>query len=184
MGNKIKKNKGNNKSEFNWIVLTTLLAFIVSALLAIVSELLIPEVSVLVNVIIIILFIAINIISDTIGVAIQSAEIKVFNSMSAKKLKGAKTAINLIKNKEKVSSFCSDVIGDICGVLSGTSGLTIAYRLSVLFNANIVISVALITSIITAFTIAGKALGKMYAAEKNNELIYKVVKVLGIFSKN
>ena len=183
---KNKKNiiKEKSKTDITWIISITLLAFVISLTLAFISELIIPGASLIVNVITIVLFIAINIVSDTIGVAIQSAEGKVFNSMSAKKLKGATTAIDLIKNKEKVSSFCCDVIGDICGVLSGSCGLTIAQRLSGSFNTSLVVTIILMTGIISALTIAGKAFGKVYAVNKSNEIIYNLVKVLSVFNKN
>ena len=54
-----------------------------------------------------------------VGMAVQVADIKVFNAMAAKKVKGAKIALIMIKNAPKLSTICNDVIGDICGIISG-----------------------------------------------------------------
>ena len=103
--------------------------------------------------------------------------------MASQKVMGSKTAINFIKNKEKVSSFCNDVIGDICGVVSGSCGLSIAIKLSNMLNINPIITTVLITSTISALTIGGKAIGKTYAVTKNNQIVYKTAKIMNIFSK-
>ena len=47
---------------------------------------------------------------------------RVYHAMSSKKIKGAKKAVSFKKNADKVSSFCNDVIGDICGIISGSAG--------------------------------------------------------------
>ena len=60
-------------------------------------------------------FIFLGILFDIIGVAVTSSDDKIFHSMSARKVRGAKVAVKFHKNAEKVSSFCCDVVGDICG---------------------------------------------------------------------
>ena len=57
-----------------------------------------------------------------IGIAVTVATPKTFNSMATKNVRGARACINLIRKASKVSSFCNDVIGDICGILSGSAG--------------------------------------------------------------
>ena len=63
---------------------------------------------------ILLLFILLGIMFDIIGVAVTAANPKPFNSMAAHRVKGAKEALYLIRNAEKVASFCNDVVGDIC----------------------------------------------------------------------
>ena len=46
------------------------------------------------------------------------------------------SAIELIKNKDKVSSLLNDVIGDICGVVSGSCGLAISITLASLLGTS------------------------------------------------
>jgi hypothetical protein len=54
--------------------------------------------------------------------------------MSSRKVKGGKIGVKLIKNTSKVSSVCCDVIGDVCGIISGTSGVVIVSLIIKLTN--------------------------------------------------
>ena len=116
-----------------------------------------------------------------IGISITVADIKTFNSMATKRVKGAKLAVKLIKNAEKMSSFCNDVIGDICGILSGSTGAAIALGISEQLNFNTLITSLIVTALIAALTIGGKAIGKSIAMNKSNEILYNFAKILSIF---
>lgn len=172
-----------NKKEQSWIILITVLAFIISFGLSLISELIIPNTFLVINIILVLLFILLGIIFDIIGVAVTTADEKSFHSMAARKLNGAKTAINFINNKEKVSSFCNDVIGDICGVLSGSCGLAIAIKVSDLLDIKLLVCTVLITSIISALTIGGKAFGKKIAVNNSNKIVYAITKILNIYKR-
>ena len=50
------------------------------------------------------------------------------NAMASRKVPEAMEALHLIRNANRVSSFCNDVIGDICGVISGSASAVIAAR--------------------------------------------------------
>lgn len=114
---KVKKSHGKKmKKDSSWILIVTISAFWISFILSFLSELLIPNVGFIFLVLLTLLFIGIGIIFDMIGISVTVAEVKTFNSMAAKKIKGSKLASKFIKNNEKVSSFCNDVIGDICGI--------------------------------------------------------------------
>ena len=118
-----------------------------------------------------------------IGVAVTTADEAVFNSMASKKKKGAKTAIWLKKNADKVSTFCNDVIGDICGIISGSTGAVISINISKTFNTNQIITTIIVMSIISAITIGGKAIEKTYAINKSNKIVYKFARIIIIFKK-
>ena len=118
-----------------------------------------------------------------VGVAITTCDIKPFHSMNSKKLKYAKTGIMLINNQAKVSSFCNDVIGDICGIISGSAGVIIASTLSAKLNIDLFIISLIITSTIAALTIGGKSLGKTIALKNNTAIIKAFSKVMSIFVK-
>ena len=98
---------------------------------------------------------------------------------------GAKEGLMLIRNADKVASLCNDVIGDVCGILSGAAGASIVARITVDFqNANLSILVAsLITAFIAGVTIFGKALGKHTAMDNCNSIILRVGKILSLFTK-
>lgn len=178
-----KQNKNISlKADYKWIVTITLTAFIITFVMSIFSELALKDISLLLGVLIVLLFIFLGIIFDMIGISVTVADKKVFHSMAAKKVSGAKVALKLIANNSKVSSFCNDVIGDICGILSGTAAGTIAILLSSKFNLNLFIVTLVITSLIAALTIGGKALGKSIAINRSNSILYKFARVIKIFS--
>lgn len=178
-----KQNKNVSlKADYKWIVTITLTAFIITFVMSIFSELALKDISLLLGVLIVLLFIFLGIIFDMIGISVTVADKKVFHSMAAKKVSGAKVALKLIANNSKVSSFCNDVIGDICGILSGTAAGTIAILLASKFNLNLFIVTLVITSLIAALTIGGKALGKSIAINHSNSILYKFARVIKIFS--
>lgn len=178
-----KQNKNISlKADYKWIVTITLTAFIITFVMSIFSELALKDISLLLGVLIVLLFIFLGIIFDMIGIAVTVADKKVFHSMAAKKVSGAKVALKLIANNSKVSSFCNDVIGDICGILSGTAAGTIAILLASKFNLNLFIVTLIITSLIAALTIGGKALGKSIAINHSNSILYKFARFIKIFS--
>lgn len=173
--------KKNKKST--WIITITSLAFLISFIFSLISELTLSKVNLVIGIIILILFIIIGIIFDMIGVAVTSTTEEPLHAMSAKKIKGAKKAVSFKKNADKVSSFCNDVIGDICGIISGTVGVTITSTISQIYNLNIFWVGLVITSLIASITIGGKAISKSIAIKNSNQIVYMTAKVLSIFEK-
>lgn len=170
------------KVDKKWMFIISILSFLISLVFSFIGETVIPNAHILISVILIFLFIFLGIIFDMIGVAVTVADLKTFNSMATKKVRGAKIGVRLIKNASRVSSFCNDVIGDICGIISGSTGLSIAIIISEKFNFNILLVTLLITALIASLTITGKALGKSFAINNCNIILYKFVKVLSIFT--
>lgn len=175
-----KKNK-NKTNNYSWIIKITIASMIISFLFSLGSELTLPKLNIVGGIIIIIIFILLGILFDMVGVAVTSANITPFHSMSARKIKGASLAVNLINNSSKVSSFCNDVIGDICGIVSGSAGVIIATTISSTFKFNPLLVSLITTALIAALTIGGKALGKTFAVRNNNSIVFKFSKILSPF---
>lgn len=175
----VKKKKNNTK----WLITITLLAFTISFVFSLISEVTLSKVNLVIGIIILILFIAIGIIFDMVGVAVTSGTESPLNAMSAKKIKGAKKAVLFKKNADKVSSFCNDVIGDICGIISGSVGVTITATISKTYNLDIFWVGLIITAIIASLTIGGKAIFKSVAMKNSNKIVYVTAKVISIFEK-
>ena len=115
---------------------------------------------------------------DMIGVAVTAADPKPFHSMAAHKEKGGREAIRLLQNAEKVSSICNDVVGDICGIVSGTTAAVIVAALLRDFSTtNVLISIG-VTALISGFTIGGKALGKKVAIKDCTAGVYRVARIM------
>lgn len=180
---KVNKKPVKNRKlvDYKWIITVTLLAFFISLIFSLFSEGVIPNANSVVAITIILLFIGIGIMFDMVGIAITVADIKTFNSMASKQVKGAKLAIKLIKNSEKASSFCNDVIGDICGIISGSAGVALANIIATNFNFNLLIVSLLITAIIAALTIGGKAMGKATAINKSTLILFRFSQVIANF---
>lgn len=172
-----------NKKRNTWPIIITILAFFISLLFSFISESIMPSVPILIGIIILITFILIGIIFDMIGVAVTSSNEEPLHAMSSKKIKGAKKAVSFKKNADKVSSFCNDVIGDICGIISGSAGVAVATSLANTYNLNIFYTSLIVTAIIAALTIGGKAFCKKIAINNNHKIVYLTAKILSKFEK-
>ena len=105
--------------------------------------------------------------------------------MAAKKVPGSRRAIRLVQNSEKVSSICCDVIGDICGVISGACSAAIVLRIvsySGTGKYQLLISI-IASAMIAAITVGGKAVGKMIAIRNSKELVMLTARLLGVFDR-
>ena len=180
---KVNKNLAKKNKDFSWIIRITIAAFLITLLFSLATENVLPYSNTFISILIIIIFIILGVLFDMIGIAVTVATPKTFNSMATKNVRGSRACINLIKKASKVSSFCNDVIGDICGILSGSAGVTVALTISKEFNLNLLVVTIVITSIIGALTIGGKAMGKNVAINKSNEILYKFAEFLMIFNK-
>lgn len=177
------KKKRKNNIDINWIIKIIISSFIISIIFTLISETIIPSVGIVMGIVLTLIFILIGVIFDMIGIAVATADEAQFHSMSSKRVKGAKMALKLKRNADKVSSFCNDVVGDICGIVSGSTGAVIAIKIIDIYNFNGLIVTLIVMGIISALTIGGKALEKGIAMKKSNKILYKFAKILSIFSK-
>ncbi len=181
---KIKKNKNKELSHSKWVILITIAAFFLSILMNFFAEQLLTKANVIISFVILIGIIVIGIVFDAIGVAVTVGEEKPFHSMAAAKVKGAKHALVLIRNASKVSSFCNDVVGDICGIISGASAAFIIAKIASTYpDTNMVIFSAILSGFVASLTIGGKAVGKEIAMKLSKDIIMLVANGLSVFSK-
>jgi len=181
---KNKKKMQNKKREyFKWTLILFILSFLLSATLNYISSYVSERLPVIISFILLFCIILLGIIFDIIGIATTAADEVPFHAMAAKKVKGAKVSVWLIKNASKVSSICNDVIGDICGILSGALSANIVFYISKNSKANPILLSILLTAMVAAITISGKSIGKYFAIKKSNEIVKISGKILGIFLK-
>ncbi|MDO5393427.1 MAG: hypothetical protein Q4F33_02400 [Mycoplasmatota bacterium] len=169
--------------DVKWIVKIVVMAFVISFSLSFVSQMTIPNLNIWIGILITLLFIVIGIIFDIIGVAVNSADEKVFHSMNARQVRGANVAVKFKKNADKVSSFCNDVIGDICGIISGAAATTIAACLANVMKVDLLFVNLTIAAIVASLTIGGKAMGKSFAMNKSDIILYEFAKIVSVFYK-
>ena len=188
LNNLIEQNKKKEKVkkehvDINWIIKILIMSFTISFGLSFVSEMTIPNLSLVFGIIVTLLFIALGILFDIVGVSVTGADEAVFHSMNSRKVKGASIAVKFKKNADKVSSFCCDVIGDICGIVSGAAGTTIAAIISNTYDFNILIVALTVSATIAALTIGGKAVGKSFAINKSDIIFNGFAKFVSTFYK-
>lgn len=171
-----KKKKKKNLWPLKACLITLVLAFAVNA----VSELALTGAHIAIAIVITLVIVMIGVFFDIIGTASTSCDIQPFLAMASRKVKGAKTAVKFAKNSDVVSSVCNDIIGDICGVVSGVCGAAIAGNVT--GNFSFWFSV-LTYAIVSTLTITGKALGKNYAVNNANKIVFNTAKFISLFSK-
>lgn len=180
---KKKKEKKLINIDFNWVVILTISAFIISFIFSFLSEILLSRADLIISSMIVLIFIFIGVIFDMIGVAVTTAHEKPFHSMSAKKIYGSNEAIKLLKNQERVSSFCNDVIGDICGIISGSASIYIATNFTSILKIDLFLITLLVTALVSSLTIGLKAIGKSVALNHNVSIVLKTAKVITYIKK-
>ena len=171
------KNKPKKKND-RWPLRVFFMAVILSALLSFFSSTALNGAGYVVAGLVLAAFIALGIVFDMIGVAVTAADPKPFHSMAAHKEKGGREAIRLLQNANQVSSVCNDVVGDICGIVSGSTAAVIVTQLQRdLSTTSVLISIG-VTALISGITIGGKALGKSMAINDCTKVVYRVARIM------
>jgi len=163
------------------MITASVVSFFATGLLSLVSNELMNGIHIAAAVLVLAFFILVGVLFDIIGLAVATAEEKQFHSMAARRIKSAKYAVKLIRNAEKVSSLCNDIIGDIAGIMSGATGIAIAAVLFLTARTNL-IGTFLITAGVAAMTVGGKALGKSVAINHSGDIVNIVSKVIYFFA--
>lgn len=181
-----KSDPGTAKKERNktirWVVTIFFVTILISGTISFTSDLLMANSSMFVAFIILLAIVFIGIIFDVIGVAVTSADEKPFHSMASRKVPGAQESIRLLRNAERVSSICNDVVGDICGVVSGSASATIAVQmLNNLKTANETWIPLGMSALVAGLTVGGKAIGKTFAVHSCTKIVHGVGKILWAF---
>jgi len=162
-----------------WVITIFLVTIAVTAIIFTVSEEIMSATTLGASFCILLVIVFIGIIFDIVGVAVTSANETPFHSMAARKVPGAKEAIALLRNAERVRSICNDVIGDICGVVSGSASANIAAQLLLHFEFSwpAVMGLAM-SSIVSGLTVGGKAIGKTFAVNSSTAIVHFVGKTI------
>ena len=174
-----KNEKIKPKRNTKWFIEIFLISLCLSILFSLISELMLSYTSVALALILILFLMVANVVFDVIGVAVTACSIKPILDLSRKNVKGASFALKMVKNADKISCICSDVVGDICSILCGAGGVTISVLLIKLFpGVNSLILSLIINSVIASIAVLGKAIGKTYALNYSQKIVLQVGKML------
>ena len=178
-----KKEKKAASSPYRWALTVFVMAVALSAVLSLASESMLSGAGMAVALFILGLFICLGIIFDILGVAVTAADQKPFHSMASHKVRGAKQALKLLRNAPRVSSVCNDVVGDICGIVSGATGAVIVSRLQKGLNLETVLISVGVTAVISGLTIGGKAMCKLFAMKQSTKVVFLAGRFLALFQR-
>ena len=171
--------KGKEKQRSShWVIQVFVLAVTLSAALSLISSTALTGAGYVVAVSVLVAFIALGIVFDMIGIAVTAADPRPFHSMASHKEKGGRQAIRLLQNASRVSSVCNDVVGDICGIVSGTTAAVIVTRLQQDFSTTSVLISIAVTALISGLTIGGKALAKTVAINDCTRVVHRVALIM------
>ncbi|QHE51550.1 hypothetical protein [Pontibacillus sp. HMF3514] len=163
--------------SLGWSTKITVFTVILAAIFSSISTFVLSNSSILLGISIVLFFILFGIASDTIGLSAAAANESPFHAMAAKRINGAKESVQICKNAEVFSSFFNDVVGDICGVISGSASASVILQISLMAgqseNSIYYSIIAIIfTSIVAGFTVGGKALCKEIAIRGSTKIIF------------
>jgi len=168
----LKNNK--NRRWARWILVISIWTFFLAVILSFVSHYFLDRIeSLFFSFVILLIVVFIGIIFDLVGTAAAAAEIGPLNAKAARRVYGAKRGVYLVKNAERVATFCNDVGGDISGVISGSLVAVIVFKLMVTVpfdQAEFYLGI-LMTALIAAMTVGGKAWGKVIAINYSTEVM-------------
>lgn len=190
-GKEVPKRRGKPSSkekklqrQKRWIIFITIWTFFLSIGMNLVIELFINNTKVVSSILMLITIVAIGIFFDMVGIAVASSTMIPFNSMAANKVRGAREAVGIVRNASQVSNFCNDVIGDICGIVSGATAISMVLQIGALYDLkDTTILVIVINGFVAALTVGGKAFGKNIAMDHSTQIVYRVGSLMA-FLKN
>ncbi|MBQ5792020.1 MAG: DUF21 domain-containing protein [Clostridia bacterium] len=174
------KKDAKKKSRVKWVVTAFLLSFVISAVFSVAMGEVTANASIIVAILLLLFFIALGILFDLVGLAVATADASPFHSMAARRLRAGKKGVWLIANSDKVSSVCNDIVGDICGVVTGAAGAAIVAKL---FADGAMWYSLAVTSLISALTVGGKAACKSFAMKHSDSIVMFVAKSMCFYRK-
>ena len=184
----VKKKKQKKKRIPGWLswgLSVLFLSFGLTVLFSFLTEISIKGSPVYICVIVLIVLLFLNIGCDMIANAIITCQPDAFHAMASNKIKGAKRAVTLCKNATKLGSVFADVIGDICGIVSGAAGAVLVVYIAAIADGNIweIVSSILVSAVIGALTVGGKAIFKHFAMKYNKQIVFSFAKFTTFFNK-
>ncbi len=170
----------------NWLYKVFLLTFFLAAIFSAVTSYMSENFNNIVLLIILLVVIFIGILFDMIGVSVLTSKESTFHAMASRKIKGSKEALYLVKNSTTLSSVFCDVIGDICGIVSGGLGTVLTINMCNMFELGLGLTTIIVTAVISSLTVGFKAIAKRIADKNCDNIVFtaaKIMYIIGIRAK-
>lgn len=171
------------KSSIKFSITIAVITFVLAAIFSSFSSAVLPKVTWMLGMLLVLFFVVIGIFFDMLGIASAAADEAPLHAMAAEKVIGAREAVLIYKNADKFASFCNDVIGDISGIISGSALAIVILEIGKIMQQapsspmQLTLSIVL-TSVIAALTVGGKAIGKFFAINSSTEILLFTGKVI------
>jgi CBS domain containing-hemolysin-like protein len=175
------------KHSMKWSIFISIVTFILACIFSVTSTIVLEGTAWGFGMLTVLILVMIGIIFDMIGLASAAAEETPFHAMASEKVKGARQAINIVRNADRFSSFCNDVIGDITGIISGAATAIVVFKfISSMDEANTVLYTVLsvvFSGLVSALTVGGKAMGKSFAIHYSTEIVLLIGKFFYLLNR-
>ena len=171
--------KKERSKTIRWVVTIFFVTIVISGVISLVSDEIMSRSGIGLAFVILFAIVLLGILFDIIGVAVTAADEKPFHAMASRKVSGARESLKLLRNSDRVSSICCDVVGDICGVVSGAASATIAAL--IISRANFgwpQIVILMMSALVAGMTVGGKAIGKGVAIGSATKIVQTVGKII------
>ena len=159
------------------------LSFALTVVFSFLTEVAIKDSAAFICVIVLFVLLILNIGCDVLANAIMSCSPEAYHAMASRKIKGAKRAVTFCRNASKLSSIFADVIGDICGIVSGSAGAALVVHMATTGSTEALIASIAISAIIGALTVGGKAIFKYFAVKFNRQIVFGFARFTTFFKK-
>ena len=171
--------KKERSKTIRWVVTIFFITIVISGIISLVSDEIMSRSGIGLAFVILFAIVLLGILFDIIGVAVTAADEKPFHAMASRKVSGARESLKLLRNSDRVSSICCDVVGDICGVVSGAASATIAALIiaSADFGWPQIVTLAM-SALVAGMTVGGKAIGKGVAIGSATRIVQTVGKII------
>lgn len=176
------KVKSKRTGATSWALKITPVTFCLSLASSIFSQAVTTYTDLTVSIMLLLFMMLVSVVFDGIGVSVTSCDKGEVKKLLQYDAKRAKIAMGLIANAEKVNSVCADVIGDICGVLSGACGAALAASIAQKSGAAGFLPMLTAASV-AAVTVGGKALMKGVAVKNADKYVVMTAKALSYIYK-
>lgn len=182
-----KKQKSKKKHKYAWLVWgisVLILSFVLTILFSFLTEVVIKNSAAAVCVVVLLVLLVLNIGCDLLANAIISCNSEAYHAMASKKIKGAKRAVVFCRNATKLSSIFADVIGDICGIVSGAAGAALAVSIALGGGTTVQLIASIgVSAVIGALTVGGKAIFKHIAITFNKQIVFGFARFTTFFKR-
>ena len=154
-----KPKKDPRRRAVSWVIFVFFLSFVLSLLMSWSSSTALSTVGITLATLTVLILVSIGILFDILGVAVTSADKPPLVAMTTRRVPGARQALWMVQNADRMASVCNDVVGDICGV-GEKMGLSSTFVVGIL-----------VAAFIAAFTVGGKAIGKRLAIKRSKDIL-------------